>query len=95
MLIKLKTLVVENDGYRRTAAPKEVYLNSTNIISISDHPRIEQYLLSEGLGHSSDRFCLIKVSLGNSLEELIAFGTSASIYKQINENNTSKGVLNG
>jgi hypothetical protein len=34
MLIKLKTLVVENQGYKRSASAKDIYINSDNIVLI-------------------------------------------------------------
>jgi len=94
MLIKIKTLIVENHGYRRETFSKDIYVNSNNIISISDYPAIEQLLLAEGSISQGDKFSLVKVSHGNKTEDIIAFGTSAMIYSQINEQTTGRRLLN-
>lgn len=94
MLIKIKTLIVENHGYRRETFSKDIYVNSNNIISISDYPAIEQLLLAEGSISQADKFSLVKVSHGNKTEDIIAFGTSAMIYSQINEQTTGRQLLN-
>ena len=94
MLIKIKTLIVENHGYRRETFSRDIYVNSNNIISISDYPAIEQLLLAEGSISQGDKFSLVKVSHGNKTEDIIAFGTSAMIYSQINEQTTGRLLLN-
>lgn len=94
MLIKLKTLVVENHGYKRQTFSKDIYINSDNIVSISDHPGIEKFLLEENLNQSGDKFSLIKVSFGSKLEEIIAYGTSANIFSLISESTRGARILN-
>ena len=94
MLIKIKTLIVENHGYRRETFSRDIYVNSNNIISISDYPAIEQLLLAEGSIGQEDKFSLVKVSHGNKTEDIIAFGTSAMIYSQISEQTTGRRLLN-
>jgi len=94
MLIKLKTLVVENHGHRRSASTKEMYVNSNSIISVSDYPAIESFLIMEKMSFAGDRFSLVRVSLGNKIEEIITFGTSAMIYSQISEQSNGKRLLN-
>jgi len=94
MLIKLKTLIVENHGYRRETFSRDIYVNSSNIISISDKPEIDDFLLTENLKHSGEKFCIVKLSHGNKSEDIIAFGTSAMIYSQINEQTHGKRLLN-
>ena len=94
MLIKLKTLLVENQGHKRTAISKQMYINTNNIISISDYPAIESFLIMEKLEHAGGNFSLVKMSHGNKIEDIIAFGTSAMIYSQISERSTGKRLLN-
>ncbi len=94
MLIKLKTLLVENQGHKRTAISKQIYINTNNIISISDYPAIESFLIMEKMEHAGDNFSLVKLSHGNKTEDIIAFGTSAMIYSQISEQSTGKRLLN-
>ena len=94
MLIKLKTLLVENQGHKRTAISKQMYINTNNIISISDYPAIESFLIMEKMAHAGDNFSLVKMSHGNKTEDIIAFGTSAMIYSQIREQSTGKRLLN-
>tara|TARA_B100001094_G_scaffold246378_1_gene243026 strand:- start:1221 stop:1508 length:288 start_codon:yes stop_codon:yes gene_type:complete len=94
MLIKLKTLLVENQGHKRTAISKQMYINTNNIISISDYPAIESFLIMEKMAHAGDNFCLVRVSLGSKIEDVIAFGTSAMVYSQISEQSTGRKLLN-
>ena len=94
MLIKLKTLLVENQGHKRTAISKQVYINTNNIISISDYPAIESFLIMEKMEHAGDNFSLVKLSHGSKTEDIIAFGISAMIYSQISEQSGGKRLLN-
>jgi hypothetical protein len=50
--------------------------------------------MTENMQFSGDKFSLVKVSLGQKIEDVIAFGTSATIYSQINEQATGKRLLN-
>ncbi len=95
MLIKLKTLIVENQGHKRAAISKQIYVNTDNIISISDYPAIESFLIMEKMEHAGSNFSLVKVSHGNKVEDIIAFGTSAMIYSQVSEQAATKRLLNG
>tara|TARA_B100001250_G_C19269161_1_gene558298 strand:+ start:143 stop:430 length:288 start_codon:yes stop_codon:yes gene_type:complete len=94
MLIKLKTLIVENEGYKRSAKTQHIYINSNNIVSVSDYPGIADFLITEKMHFSDDKFSLIKISLGTNVEDVIAFGTSATIYSQISEQTSGKRLLN-
>ena len=94
MLIKLKTLVVENHGYKRQTISKEVYVNTSHIVSISDYDAIEEFLLRENLNQAGDKFCLVKISEGNGTKEYITFGTSHSLYGHIRELSQGKRLLN-
>ena len=94
MLVKLKTLVVENHGYKRQTSSKEVYVNTSHIVSISDYDAIEEFLLTENLNQAGDKFCLVKISEGNGTKEYITFGTSQSLYSKIYENSQGRKLLN-
>ena len=94
MLIKLKTLILESEGQKRNARMESIYVNSSNIVSVSDYPAIEGFLLKENIQFSDDKFSLVKVSLGQKIEDVIAFGTSATIYSEITQQTTSKRLLN-
>ena len=94
MLIKLKTLVVENQGYKRSATAKDIYINSDNIVLIEDYPGIESFLINENMQFAGDKFSLIKLSTAGKATEYIAFGTSHNIYAQISEQSQGKRLLN-
>jgi len=94
MLIKLKTLVVENQGYKRSATAKQIYVNSDNIVSIEDYPGIESFLINENMQFAGDKFSLIRVSTAGKAVEYITFGTSHNIYSQISEQAHGKRLLN-
>ena len=94
MLIKLKTLIVENHGYKRETTSKDVYVNTDHIISISDHDGIQDFLLTEDLTQTTDKFCLVKISTGNTTKEYITFGTSHNLYSQIRDKSQGRKLLN-
>ena len=94
MLLKLKQLVIENEGYKRNILPKNIYINSDTIISIVDYFGADNFLISESSKFSKDKFSLIKVSQGNSVQDIIAFGSAEKIYSQINDSCNKKRILN-
>jgi len=85
MLLKIRQLVIENRGYKRNIVSKNIYINSASIISFSDYSGADNFLLSESSSYSKDNFSLIKVSQGNEIEDIIAFGTADSIYSELNK----------
>jgi hypothetical protein len=90
MLIKVKQLVVENNGYKRNITFKNIYINSTSIISIADYTGIRDFLLQEDPHLEQSAYSLIRVSQGNRAEDIIAFGTADSIYSELNRRPGSK-----
>ena len=48
MLIEIKRLLIENNGYKRDVTLQRVYVNSDNIVSISDY-------------HGAQIFCFKKI----------------------------------
>ncbi len=93
MLLKLLTLSVENQGYKREVTSKPLYVNPSNIVSISDHSGVEDFLKSEGLEHSDKRFCVVRLSHGHKTEEIVVFGSSEEIFSQIEESQIGKRIL--
>ena len=94
MLVEIKRLLIKNDGYRRDVSLQKMYLNSGNIISISDYHGAENFLLKENSNLSKENFSLIKLSEGNAVEEIIAFGTAEQLYTIIGQKTTGKRLLN-
>ena len=94
MLLKLRQLVVENLGYKRNITSKIVYINSNNIISITDYAGASDFLMSEGSQFSSDSFSLIRVSNGNNTEDVITFGDADSIYSMAKGEQCQRRLLN-
>ena len=93
MLVQIKRLLVENDGYKRNISLQNMYINSTNIVSISDYRGAENFLLRENSRLSGERFSLIKLNEGGRTEEIIAFGTAEKLYSDF-RNNSGKKLLN-
>ena len=83
MLVKIKKLLIENDGYRRNVSLQDIYVNSGNIISISDYKGAESFLLRENSKFSNERFSLIKLEEGNKTQDIIAFGSAEQIYSAL------------
>tara|TARA_R100000908_G_C3750424_1_gene145056 strand:- start:1544 stop:1831 length:288 start_codon:yes stop_codon:yes gene_type:complete len=94
MLLKIKQLIIENSGYKRNIVSKNIYINSTSIVSITDYAGAESFLISEGSSFTDDNFSLIKINQGNVLESVIAFGSAEKIYSEINQATSGRQILN-
>lgn len=94
MLVEIKTLRIENEGYKRNISLGRVYINSNNIISITDYAGATSFLIREQSGLSGEKFSLIKLSEGNGVQELIAFGSAEQIFSTLNRNSDGKRILN-
>jgi hypothetical protein len=94
MLLKIKQLVVENQGHRRAITHKSIYLNSTSIISIVDYDGANNFLLAEKSSFSGSKFSLIKISHGSKTDDVIAFGTADSLYSEIKQEISGPQLLN-
>ena len=79
MLIKIKKLLIENDGYKRNIHLKDMYVNETNIVSIIDYDGVNDFLIRENSLYSNDSFSLIKINEGNDIVDIIAYGSAESI----------------
>tara|TARA_Y100000114_G_scaffold157118_1_gene187182 strand:+ start:2410 stop:2700 length:291 start_codon:yes stop_codon:yes gene_type:complete len=81
LLVKIKQLLVENNGYKRDLLKKDIFINSDKVVSISDYHAIEEFILSENLDLKNEKFSLVKISEGQSVNSIIAFGTAEEITK--------------
>ena len=94
MLVEIKTLFIENNGYKRNISLKKIYVNSRNIVSISDYQGAENFLLQENSDFSKESFSLIKINEGGRTEDIIAFGSADQIYNNIDIHPSGKRLLN-
>ena len=94
MLIEIEKLNIVNEGYKRSFALEKFYVNTNNIVSITDYNKLKGFLLTEAPSEISDKsFAILKVSEGNKIQEVIALGTAKEIHGSINF--TGKELLNG
>ena len=94
MLVEIKKLLIEPRGYKRSISLQRMYINSSNIISISDYHGAENFLLQENSKFAKEEFCLIKLSEGEKFQEIIAHGSAKQIYESIGDGPTRR-LLNG
>lgn len=93
MLVEIKRLLIENDGYNRNVSLQRMYINSASIVSISDYHGAQKFLLRENSRLSGEQFSLVKVNEGGRTEEIIAYGSADQIYASVG-NTTGKQLLN-
>lgn len=96
MLVELKKLNIINEGYNKIKVNLEkVYVNSEHIISIRDYHGAKEFLLSEGPEEFAyNEYSLVRVNNISGPEEIIALGSSESLFSKLNNVN-SKRILNG
>ena len=94
MLIEIKRLLIENEGYSRNISLQRMYVNSTNIVSISDYHGAQNFLLQENSNLAREQFSLVKLNEGGRTEEIIAFGSAEQLYVAIGKTTTGKRLLN-
>ena len=94
MLVEIKRLLIENDGYNRNVSLQRMYINSTSIVSISDYHGAQKFLLRENYRLSGEQFSRLKVNECGKTEDIIAYGSAEQIYKAIGTNTTGKQLLN-
>lgn len=95
MLVEIKRLLIENDGYKRDVRLQKMYINSSSIVSISDYAGATNFLLKENSRFAKDNFSIIKLNEGGKTDEIIAFGSAEQIYTSIGENTKGRRLLNG
>lgn len=94
MLVEIKRLLIENDGYNRNVSLQRMYINSSSIVSISDYDGAQKFLLRENSKLSQEQFSLVKVNEGGKTEDIIAYGSAEQIYTAIGTSTTGKQLLN-
>ena len=80
MLVKLKKLVVSNEGYKRDLFFQNFYLNVNSVVSINDYYNINEFLTSEGSEYADKKYSLIKVTEGNVIDQVIVVGSAEDIH---------------
>lgn len=83
MLVEIKRLLIENDGYNRNVSLQRMYVNSNSIVSISDYQGAQNFLLQENSRFARESFSLVKLNEGGRVEEIIAYGSAEQIYGSI------------
>ena len=87
MLIKIKKMISENNGFKRTIKFSDMYINANSIISINDYNGVRDFLLEEGKAHEGQEFSLIRIKGTHSIEDIIALGSASSIYESTKTEN--------
>jgi ferritin len=95
MLVKIRRLMIENNGYKRDIYCKNMYVNSSNIISITDYDGAQNFLLLENSELSNADFSLLRINQGSKVEEVIAIGTADHIFSTISDVSAKGNILNG
>lgn len=95
MLIEIKRLLIENNGYKRDVKLQRMYVNSSSIVSISDYAGATNFLLKENSRFAKDKFSIIKLNEGGKTDEIIAHGSAEQIYNSIGNEPKGKTILNG
>ena len=93
MLVEIKKLQIENDGYKRNVSLQRMYVNSSSIVSISDYHGAQNFLLRENSRLAKESFSIIKINEGGKTDEIIAFGSAEQIYSSIGAS-TGRRLLN-
>lgn len=94
MLIEIKVLDVQNEGYKRKINLEKMYVNSASVVSIIDYHGAQQFLLRENSSLSKEKFSLVRLNEGGSSKEIIAFGSAEQLYSMFNTSTTGKRLLN-
>jgi len=94
MLVEIKKLNIENQGYKRIISLDKMYVNTDSVVSIVDYEGANPFLLKEQSKLSTEKFSLIKLDEGGSSREIIAYGTAAQLYATFSGSNTGKQLLN-
>jgi len=94
VLLQIRTLMIENNGYKRDIYSKNIFINTDHVVSIVDYENLDNFLLSEQSSYSSEKFSIVKISHGNTVEDIITFGSAQQIYSKMNERQLGKRILN-
>lgn len=94
MLVEIKKLNIENRGHKRSITLERMYINTTNIVSITDYEGAKTFLLREESRLSQEKFSLIKLNEGNNVQEIIVYGTAEDIYASFSSISSGRKLLN-
>ena len=94
MLVEIKKLNIENRGHKRSITLERMYINTTNIVSITDYEGAKTFLLREESRLSQEKFSLIKLNEGNNVQEIIVYGTAEDIYASFSNVSSGRVLLN-
>ena len=92
MLFPVKRLIIENTGYKRDISLKTIYINSSNVVSITDYDGVTEFLLRESSDLQDKPFSLIR--LNNVVDDIIALGSAQQIFSIVREPRSGKQILN-
>ena len=95
MLLKIKKMVVENSGYKRQIYFQNIYVNVRSIVSISDYDVVQNFLLKENSEFANEKYSLVKIEEGGSIQDLIVLGAADKIYDDYRSGSSEKKILNG
>ena len=94
MLVEIKKLLIENQGYKTNISLKKMYINSDNIVSITDYNEANKFLLRENSHLEKESFSLLKVNKGGATEEIIAFGSAEQLFSTFQNKSGTNRLLN-
>jgi hypothetical protein len=94
MLLEITKLNIKNEGFKRDISLSKVYVNTSNIISVSDYHGAKPFLQEEKSNLSGESFCLVRINNGSHYEDIIVQGTAEGISERI-ASNTKKGLIHG
>jgi len=94
MLVEIKALNIDNQGYKRVISLNTMYINSDSVVSIVDYEGVNSFLLREQSRYSGEKFSLIKINEGGRVQDIIAFGPANEIFSCFNSSKKGKQLLN-
>lgn len=94
MLLEIVKLNIKNEGFKRDISLSKVYINTNNIISVSDYHGAKPFLQEEKSNLSEERFCLVRISNGSHYEDIIVKDSAENISDRI-ASKTKKGLIHG
>ena len=95
MLVEVKTLKIENQGYKRQISLDKMYVNTNSVVSIVDYEGASDFLLREQSRFYGEKFSLIKVNEGGSINNIIVLGSSEQLFSKFSSATAGKNILNG
>ena len=84
--------MIENTGYKRDISLKTIYINSSNVVSITDYDGVTEFLLRENSNLQDESFSLIR--LNNITDDIIVLGSAQQIFSTVKEVTDGRQLLN-